>query len=496
MAARGGMWLGVATGAEQALRFLRNIILARILVPEDFGLMALVIAANSAFEAFTEVGVRPCVIQSRRGLEHELLNAAWWFSAVRGAGLYLVAMLSAPLVSAAYGHPELIPLLRVALVVTILNGLVSPRIHALEKEMRYGRWVIITQGSGVLSVAVAIGTGFWLENVWALVAGLVVGAFSRTALSFVFCPFVPRLGVQKAALKEIVRFARGMLGLPVIVMIYLQLPIFAVAKFCTMEQLGMYSLAFRIAEIPRALFSRTVASVMLPALSRFKDDPTRLRYALTQSFHMALAMGIPIALFVAIFAKPVLTLAYGRSYAAAATALGILCVGTVVSLLNSNIVSAFYALGRPSLYRKYSLIRLFTMVATIVPFVHFAGISGAAAASVLSLAAMTVLEVKALRSAVGLEGRDIIAVTAQAVGRSVPLALGSVVLRLALGEGSNLALALGAVLCVATVAYGLVGFLKRILTDGARQGAAGYSPNQDIVQPEESLSVKLGRPAD
>ena len=123
-AARGSLWLGGASTFDQVTRFVRQVILVRILAPADFGLMALVIAASRAFDTFTEVGVRQCVVQSKSGGTDEFLNAAWWSSMARGVMLYVVGLLMAPYVCRFYDRPDLLPLLQVAFSTMILNCLV------------------------------------------------------------------------------------------------------------------------------------------------------------------------------------------------------------------------------------------------------------------------------------------------------------------------------------------------------------------------------------
>src|SRR2546425_12554297 len=93
-ALRGGAWLGVGSIAEQVLRFARNMLLTRLLAPEVFGLMAIVLAISSAAETLTEIGVREAIIQNPRGQEDHYVNSAWWLAFLRAVGLYLLVFAS------------------------------------------------------------------------------------------------------------------------------------------------------------------------------------------------------------------------------------------------------------------------------------------------------------------------------------------------------------------------------------------------------------------
>src|SRR5580700_10376507 len=116
---RGGTWLGGGSAAEQAARFVRNMILTRILAPNAFGAMAIVMSCSSIVGTLTDVGQRAAVIQNPRGREKAYLNAGWWMGMGRAVGMYAVIFIAAPFVGRFYGNVELSPLLRVALI-TIL----------------------------------------------------------------------------------------------------------------------------------------------------------------------------------------------------------------------------------------------------------------------------------------------------------------------------------------------------------------------------------------
>src|ERR1035438_89676 len=121
-ALRGGLWLGSGSIAEQAARFARNMVLARLLAPGAFGTMAIVMSSASLVESLTDVGTRPAVIRNPRGDEDPYLNASWWLAMGRAICVYLLVFTLAPWISRFYSHAELAPLLRVALLGTLFNG--------------------------------------------------------------------------------------------------------------------------------------------------------------------------------------------------------------------------------------------------------------------------------------------------------------------------------------------------------------------------------------
>ena len=177
--ARAAVWLAGAAGADRLARFARTIILVRLLAREDFGLMASAVAVSTAFEAFSEVGVRQCVIQHRDGAQNAFLNAAWWFSAVRGAALFGAGWLAAPWISSWMKSPDSLLILRIVLLSLLFNGVVSPRVHVLEKRLDFRKWVLLRQGPSLLGIVLTVVLAVFYRTAVVLAAGLVAESALR-----------------------------------------------------------------------------------------------------------------------------------------------------------------------------------------------------------------------------------------------------------------------------------------------------------------------------
>ena len=210
----GGMWLGAGGGVEQGLRLLRNMILARILAPEAFGLMAIIIAVNSALEAFTQIGIKEAIIQNPKGEEKTYLNGAWWLSFSRSVGLFLIGVISAPLIANYYEINNHLTILQLSFLSILFNGAISAQAYIAIKRMEYKKWVWIANGGGICGIVTAISLSFFFENVWALVIGFITEAIARFILSFIICPFIPRLKFDRVHLKALLDMPAACLVCP------------------------------------------------------------------------------------------------------------------------------------------------------------------------------------------------------------------------------------------------------------------------------------------
>jgi O-antigen/teichoic acid export membrane protein len=180
---RGGAWLGIGSVAEQAFRFGRSMILARLLVPQAFGLMAIVGSTASVLHTITDIGVKEGLIQHSRGEEDEYASAAWWLAFGRSLSLYVLFFSLAPLVGKIYGNSELVVLMRVATLSVIFDGIYSSRAYVALKKLKFSRWTMINSGGGICGVIVTIVLSFILRDVWALVIGSVSEAAFRCLFS-------------------------------------------------------------------------------------------------------------------------------------------------------------------------------------------------------------------------------------------------------------------------------------------------------------------------
>ncbi len=381
---RGTVWMSGGNGLEQGLRLIRNMILTRLLAPDVFGIMAIVLAINLAFQSFTEIGIKQSIIQNPKGHERDYLNGAWWFSFIRGAGLYYLAYSGAPWIAEFYNNPELTPLLRIAFLSIIFNGLLSPMAYVALKRMDFKRWVGVYHSGGVLGVLSTICLAFVIPNVWALVTGFIVEAVSRFILSYLICPFRPGLNFARNHLKALFNYARGMLGLPILTFIFLRTDIFVIGKLCSASEVGFYSMALSLAQIP-IQFSTVITEVMMPAFSEMQKNFQRINQSIYKITSAIAFLGFPGLVFVILYGKNLLSLVYGTQYATVAIPFAIIFTTALFRVCSMPIASVYLAIGRPELHRLFVGIRTIMIIIFIYPFVNKFGLTGAAAAGLFSM---------------------------------------------------------------------------------------------------------------
>ncbi len=390
---RGSGFLAIGSFIENLGRFVRNIILARLLAPEAFGIMATIMASVAVIEATTQVGLRQSTIQNKRGGEEEFLNSVWWISSLRGLALYIIAFFASPYISAYFGQPDATNLLRIGFLVILINGLISPCVYLLEKELQFKKWVTLMQGAAISGVIIAVVSAFFLRNVWALILGFLSESFLRFVISFIFYPIKPKFKVTREYSGNVLQFSKKMFGLPLLMMIYAQLDIYVIGKVLSMKVLGMYVLVRSLADMPSTFFSKIADPIILPVFSKIQDNILEIRNILFKATKFAGYFLIPLACFLIFFAKPVLRLVYGKAYAALAIPFAIMNISVLILMMASMIIQVYFAVGQPNLHRNASIVRTVTFILLIYPATKIFGLTGTALASLIAMCLLISIQI-------------------------------------------------------------------------------------------------------
>jgi O-antigen/teichoic acid export membrane protein len=383
---RGSAIVAVGSGSEQALRFLRNMVVTRLLLPDQVGIMAIILAINLALESFTDVGIREAIIQHPESKQKDYLNGAFWFSVVRSLVLASTGMLLASFLCGFYHIEHHEGLMRLSFLSIVFNGAMSPRAGIALKEMRYGVWVGIMQGAAFFGILCTLVLVYRMHTVEALIIGYVLEAFLRMFFSYLLCPFMPGLKTTREHRNALFSFAKGMAGIPLLNFIFLQADLFVLGKLVPTAVIGLYGMAGSLAGIPTLLVSIFINPIMTPVFSSIRNDPGRVNDALIRATSLLAILGFPLCVAVAVCGKEVMTIVYGAPYGAAGTAFSVLFVASFLRTIASPVSTAYVGLGRPELNRTFTFVRTLLFIIIIYPAARFGGMAGAAAAGAITMA--------------------------------------------------------------------------------------------------------------
>lgn len=400
---RGGVWLGGGNVAEQASRFARNIILTRLLAPSAFGAMAIVMSSSAIVGALTEVGMKQAVIQNPKGGEKEYLDAGWWMGLGRSLFTYLIIFAMAPWVAKFYGIADMSALLRVTLLGTLFDGAISPRSALAQKELRFGRWMIISNGGAICGVILTIVLSFTLHSVWALAIGFASENVFRCVLSYILYPGFASLKWERTAVRELYEFSKQAFGLSFLNLIFSRTDIFVLGKLYSATELGLYSMGIALIVTPSTFLTNMFAQTLFPALTHVQNDKARLNRILIEVTSWLVLLGLPGVALLWLCGRSLLSVVYGARYVAAAAPLAVASAVVLINMLNAAITCVFTAVGRPALHRRAVAASALVMIIAIYPACKVFGLVGGQIAALLAVIVSYLIQIVRMRELTGLD---------------------------------------------------------------------------------------------
>ncbi|WP_299681670.1 oligosaccharide flippase family protein [uncultured Roseobacter sp.] len=280
---RGTMMTVVNFGGSKGLRLASNLILTRILFPEAFGMMALITVFVGALEMFSDMGVNASIIQSKRGHDPEYLNTAWTVQILRGAVLYVAALLLAAPAARFYDEPMLAQLLPVATLSMLISGFTSTKEATANKKILLGRITAIGLGTQALGILVNIGMALWLQSVWGLIFGGIAANLAKVTLTHLALPGARnRLAWNWEVFWDIFHFGKYIFISSIAGFFINQGDRAILGKFVSLAELGIYNIGWLMASVPMAfnrLFGRRILFPLYAEKPPAESDENRRNIA-------------------------------------------------------------------------------------------------------------------------------------------------------------------------------------------------------------------------
>jgi len=264
-----GSVLTLATyGASQVFRLAGNLVFADLLSPEALGLMTLVNVFVTGLAMFSDIGIGPSIIQSRRGEEAGFLNTAWTVQVVRGLLLWLVSVVGARPFAAWYGDPQLASLVPVSALAAVLAGFNSTRWFSSSRRIALARITILEFVGQTVGLLAMVGLCYWLRSVWAIVYGALLGAATKLCLSYLALDGERNaFAFDRGAFREMMGFGRWVFVSTSLSFLATQIDRLMVGKLLSIALLGVYGLAMALVSLPPMVAAALVGAVFFPLLA-------------------------------------------------------------------------------------------------------------------------------------------------------------------------------------------------------------------------------------
>ncbi len=380
------VWTVVELAGSKLVSLLRFLVLARLLAPEEFGLLAIAAVGVELLLAFSNVGVIDAVVQ-RRDVDDRVLDTGWSLGIARAAAVALAVAVGAPWLAGWFDAPEAVPFLRVLALRPLVDALASAGMVTLVRRLHMRPLALMRVGGAAVDAGLSIGLAAALPHLltettaagaWAVVAGSLAGAAVVAVASYRVAPHRPRWSMRAPVARELLSFGKWLLAASVVGIAGHLVLRAVVARELGVAELGVFYLGLKLTLLPNDVAGEVVRAVAFPVVSRLQSEPDRARRAFQAGLTaMAVLLAPTYAVLIAL-SGPLVEHVLGVEWRAMVPVIQILAIDGLVDVLADATKPLLLGLGHPQRRTYLKALRTVLVVALAAPLTGRYGLAGAA----------------------------------------------------------------------------------------------------------------------
>jgi len=357
-------WSFIERFGNQAIQFMFSIIMARLLMPEEFGLIAMLSIFVAMGNTFVNSGFGQALIQ-KQDSNHIDECSIFYFNILVALFATIILFFCAPLIADFYDQPELAPMSRVLSLIFIFNALGLVQRTLLNKKLDFKTQLKVSLSASLISGIISIALAFNGFGVWSLIALYLCNDFFNTAFLWFFSSWRPSLIFSMISLKSMFSFGSKLFIVSLTNSVFVNLHKLIIGKFFSPSALGFYSRADSLYKYPVVIINSVVSQVSFPVFSKIQDDKQRLKNLIRKSLKTITFITFPLMIGFIVVAHPLIEILLTKKWLPSVFYLQLLCIiGMLYPILAINL-NALNAQGRSDLYLKIDIINKILILITI-----------------------------------------------------------------------------------------------------------------------------------
>ena len=387
-AGEGVLWRALQLAGVQGVYFIRLLVLAKLLAPEAFGLLAIAMVAVTTAMRLSDVGMIPALVQ-KQDATREQYDGAWTVGLLRSSLVAVVLFIAAPAIASLFEEPLATPLIQALALRPLIDASASIGVARLTREMRFKPLALMYFTGALVDLLVAVSTARSL-GVWALVAGALAGSATTMLLSYRLAPHRPSWSFRWKEIRPLANFGRWVLLVGITGLVGELLVQLAISRQLGAAALGLYFLALRLAFLPSNVASAVIVPVAMPVFARLQDDPGAATKVFAEMLGALCLLLLPV--YAIMFSVALLfEQALGSNWTGTARLIQVLCVAGAAGILKEFLIPLLMGHGRSDLAFRLELVQTILLLAVLLPALSWFGVVGAAAAWLVANLAATLL---------------------------------------------------------------------------------------------------------
>ncbi|HET8878203.1 MAG TPA: lipopolysaccharide biosynthesis protein [Arthrobacter sp.] len=380
---RGAMWQGLAFAGGRIIVLITTVVLARLLSPHEYGLVALALVLMGYAETIADAGVAQALVYlPRTGV---IARSALLISVILGSLLGLSAFLAAPLIAELFKLPDVVPLVQVLGISVLATSLGAVPEALLRRDLQFKKLTAAPVLKAVTMGAVTLSLAFTGHGAWSLAVGTAAGSVAYAAT----CWFLVRKHapwqiwrIRRDALLANVKYGAPVAGSSLLARLIFDIDYLIIGIILGAQALGYYTLAFRLPEVVILNVFFVLSTVLFPLYARVRSEPDRLRAGYLTSVRIQSLYGVTAGVGLAVVAPVLVPLVFGDKWDEAVLPLIFLALYAAARSLGAGANDVYKALGRPGLSIVVSLVRLLILLPVLL-YASRWGIVGVAVAQLV-----------------------------------------------------------------------------------------------------------------
>lgn len=359
----GVFWLGAAKIIINILALVSTIILARILSPEDFGLVAIVLAFLAIIEAVTDLSLASALVHIKE-LTEKHFHTAWSLNVSRGLLMAVIFALSAQSIAGYYNDPRLVDIMLAISISIMISGFTNPKMVVLTKSLVFWQEFAVTVSQKVMAVIVSISVALLTHSYWALVAGVITSQIIGVLVSYIIVPYRPKPNF--AHIKDIWSFSIWLTLGKIVNTLNWKFDQLVIGSHLGSKSLGFYTVGDNLAGMPTREAIQPLENTLFPGFTHIAHDKERLRNAYVRAQALITAIALPLGIGFALVSPALIPLLMGEKWIPAIQVIEVIAGVYVLQTIGSQAQPLAMALGYTKTIFKRDLIMFCVRVPIII----------------------------------------------------------------------------------------------------------------------------------
>jgi O-antigen/teichoic acid export membrane protein len=403
----GVAWMVAFRMLDKVLGFGSTLILARLLTPADFGIVAMAMTVVAFLEVSTSFGFDTALIQ-KQDASRELYDTAWTFGVMLGCAIAVLLVALAIPAATFYREPAVAGVMAALALGGAASGFENIGVVAFRKELRFDREFRYLLVKRLLGMAITIPVAIVTRSYWALVAGMVFGRVGSVVVSYLVHPYRPRFALS--GFGQLFDFSKWVVLVNFLHFFKERSSDFVLGRLQGAGAVGLFSVAYELASLPATELVAPINRAVYPAYAAIAHDRGRLRVEYLVVMAMITLVAVPAVAGVAATASLIVPVVLGDQWLAAAPILAVLAYFGLTQVTLSNAHAVYLAVGKPRIQAGLSLVHVAVLLATLVPLTLRNGVIGAASAYLVVAVVMMPLNFGVVMRVLEIPLRELLAV--------------------------------------------------------------------------------------